>query len=410
MSIVVQLNKRSGQGSPLSTSQVDENWDAIEAGFLQAGDGSGDGTVSSVGFSAPAIFAVANAPVTTTGTITLTLTTQTANRVWAGPTTGSAATPTFRVLVGDDLPTVPVAKGGTGNTGFVSSRVIVSTASNVIGVSAVTTTELGYLSGVTGDIQAQINGKQNTITVLPIVNGGTGASTAQGARLAILPAIAASAAKFLRVNAGATDVEYATLLVGTSGSDVAWSTSGSNTTLNVPSASGSARGVVTTTAQTFAGEKTFTDAPKLTASTARTVQWLNSTNVLVGQVGFDYGANTTGELRVPSVAKTNQTRLTATTVLDETYNYIRSEQAAAATYTLPAADITLIGHEYFVKDSLGNAATRNIILRPDGSDKLDNVAGGTKTIGTAYGYIGVVCVDLGSSTYGWEVIVASGVS
>lgn len=40
-----------------------------------------------------------------TGTVTATLGTQTANKVFSGPTTGSAAMPTFRSLVGADLPT-----------------------------------------------------------------------------------------------------------------------------------------------------------------------------------------------------------------------------------------------------------------------------------------------------------------
>lgn len=44
------------------------------------------------------------------------LPTQTANTVWSGPTTGAAAAPTFRTLVAADLPTVPIAGGGTGQT------------------------------------------------------------------------------------------------------------------------------------------------------------------------------------------------------------------------------------------------------------------------------------------------------
>lgn len=41
-----------------------------------------------------------------TGAVTLTLGTQTANRVFAGPTTGSPATPTFRALVAADIPSL----------------------------------------------------------------------------------------------------------------------------------------------------------------------------------------------------------------------------------------------------------------------------------------------------------------
>jgi hypothetical protein len=65
---------------------------------------SGAGTVTSVGLSLPSIFAVTGSPVTNTGTLAATLNTEVTNSVWAGPASGSAATPTFRALVGADLP------------------------------------------------------------------------------------------------------------------------------------------------------------------------------------------------------------------------------------------------------------------------------------------------------------------
>lgn len=58
--------------------------------------------VTSVALSAPSIFAVAGSPVTTTGTIALTLATQTAGLVFAAPA-GSTGTPTFRALAFTDL-------------------------------------------------------------------------------------------------------------------------------------------------------------------------------------------------------------------------------------------------------------------------------------------------------------------
>ena len=61
--------------------------------------------VTSVGMTVPtSILSVAGSPITTTGTLAITLATQTANTVFSGPTTGSAATPTFRALVAADLP------------------------------------------------------------------------------------------------------------------------------------------------------------------------------------------------------------------------------------------------------------------------------------------------------------------
>lgn len=68
------------------------------------------GTVTSVGLSLPNIFSVSNSPVTSSGTLTATLSNQNANVIFAGPSTGSATTPTFRSLVADDIPTLTAAK------------------------------------------------------------------------------------------------------------------------------------------------------------------------------------------------------------------------------------------------------------------------------------------------------------
>lgn len=72
--------------------------------WAPANAATGSGTVTSVGLSLPSIFTVSNSPVTGSGTLTGTLATQSANVVFAGPTTGAAATPAFRSLVSADLP------------------------------------------------------------------------------------------------------------------------------------------------------------------------------------------------------------------------------------------------------------------------------------------------------------------
>jgi hypothetical protein len=72
-------------------------------------DGSGAWTtpagtgVTSVAFSAPAEFSVSGSPITSTGTITLSKANQSANQVYAGPTSGGAAAPAFRALVAADM-------------------------------------------------------------------------------------------------------------------------------------------------------------------------------------------------------------------------------------------------------------------------------------------------------------------
>ena len=53
--------------------------------------------------------------------------------------------------------------GKAGNS-YTASRALISNSSGNIAVSAVTSTELGYLDGVTSAIQTQLNGKQASIT------------------------------------------------------------------------------------------------------------------------------------------------------------------------------------------------------------------------------------------------------
>lgn len=79
---------------------------------------AGSGTVTSVALSVPGEFSVSGSPVTTSGTLAVSKATQSANTVWAGPTSGSAAAPTFRAVVAADLP-VFVASGSSHAAGAV---------------------------------------------------------------------------------------------------------------------------------------------------------------------------------------------------------------------------------------------------------------------------------------------------
>src|SRR5207344_3215002 len=83
-------------GQVLSTGGPAANPSWIAAG--------GTGTVTSVSLTVPGFLSVSGSPITTTGTLAVTLATQTANTVFSGPTSGGAATPTFRALVAADMP------------------------------------------------------------------------------------------------------------------------------------------------------------------------------------------------------------------------------------------------------------------------------------------------------------------
>jgi hypothetical protein len=115
-----------------------------------------------------------------------------------------------------------------------------------------------------------------------------------------------------------------TFAIGTTGNDINISSAGTTHTFNIPSASTTARGVVTTGAQTFVGSKTFNDVVSakvnLQAGTAATgtapLKFTSGTNLAVvenGAVEYD-GTNyfaTSGGVRY-TLAKT----LTATATLD----------------------------------------------------------------------------------------------
>lgn len=70
--------------------------------------GTGSGTVTSVTFTGDGIVdsSTPSTAVTTSGTVTATAKTQTANTVLAGPSSGSAVAPTFRSLVSADIPSL----------------------------------------------------------------------------------------------------------------------------------------------------------------------------------------------------------------------------------------------------------------------------------------------------------------
>lgn len=108
--------------------------------------------------------------------------TQFANLIYAGPTTGSDSTPTFRSLVAADLNTVvvPVANGGTSHSSYTAGDILY--ASNIGALSKLA------ISGSNGKVllstgsapswgAVSLSGAGITGT-LPIGNGGTGSANA----------------------------------------------------------------------------------------------------------------------------------------------------------------------------------------------------------------------------------------
>lgn len=92
---------------------------ATSGRFLRS-DASGTGTwqtaVTSIALTMPGGFSISGSPVTTTGTLAVDLDTQSANMVFAGPSSGGAAAPSYRALAGADLSAALVSPPTIGGT------------------------------------------------------------------------------------------------------------------------------------------------------------------------------------------------------------------------------------------------------------------------------------------------------
>jgi hypothetical protein len=118
-------------------------------------DASASGTVTSVALAAPSIFTVSGSPVTSSGTLTLSYS-GTALPVANGGTNSTTALNNNRVMQSSGGAIVEAAA-------ITASRALISDANGIPTHSSVTSTELGFVSGVTSAIQTQLNTKVQTI-------------------------------------------------------------------------------------------------------------------------------------------------------------------------------------------------------------------------------------------------------
>lgn len=105
--LMLQIKQATGPAAPWGVTPVANR----AVGFDGSGNPTsivvGSGTVTSVALSLPsAIFDVAGSPVTSSGTLAVSLDDQSANTILAGPVSGGAAAPTFRALVAADIPSL----------------------------------------------------------------------------------------------------------------------------------------------------------------------------------------------------------------------------------------------------------------------------------------------------------------
>lgn len=305
---------------------------------------TGVGSVTSVGLSLPAEFSVSGSPVTSTGTLGGAWASQTTNKVFASPN-GSTGTPTFRALAAADIPTIGAAQVTGNNLTAASTKISVASGTGATLTNATIDVNEGNLS------------LNNIGGTLGITKGGTGL-TALGGDGTIIG------------SNGTTNV-YLSPTVTTAASSVAFSRSGSNLNLNLPDADASNRGTVSTSAQTFAGAKTFNGL------------------VTAGAGAIGTATASAAAVNAQGVEDANYAVSTATATLDHSNNLVAiATLTAAVTYNLPACNATRDGWTYrFTKT--GND-TFGATIDPNGAEAFSDGAT-TKTLYSRFNGASCTC-------------------
>lgn len=117
-SFTLTVKPIGGTGISVAANSVESVFISTTLGSAVAIGVSGGG-VTSVAFAGDGVLfnSAAGTPITSSGNVSPTLLTQTANKVLSGPSSGSAANPTFRSLVAADIPAINLAGGSSVVTG-----------------------------------------------------------------------------------------------------------------------------------------------------------------------------------------------------------------------------------------------------------------------------------------------------
>lgn len=145
---VVLANKRA-LGLSDNGSVYFKTTDNANTGWVAIGGGGGSGTVTSVGLAMPGIFTVSGSPVTVSGTLTASLANQSANQVWAGPTSGGPAAPTFRQLRASELSPFGIPTNGV----LFSTGTLITSDPDFLWDPATGTFQVGLAGTRAGKIQ-----------------------------------------------------------------------------------------------------------------------------------------------------------------------------------------------------------------------------------------------------------------
>jgi hypothetical protein len=348
--------------------------------------GGGSGTVTSVAATVPSILAVTGSPITSSGTLAFSLATQTANQVFAGPTSGAAATPTFRALASADIPANAANTSGNAATAtaLASNPTNCSPGNYPLGIDASGNVESCTAAG----------GGSGTVTTVSVTtaNGVSGsvanATTTPAITLtlgAITPSSVAAVGTVTGSNLSGTNTGDQTTITGNAGTATALAANPANCSAGTlprgVDASGAGEGCA---AVALASEVTGTLANSSTTATA-----LNTASAIVARDGSGNFAAGTITAALTGNASTS-TALAANGANCSAGSFPLGVDASGASETCTALPTTISGtaNEITASASTG-AVTLSLSSTVNLSSKTLRVPNGTFlpggcTVGDSY--------------------------
>lgn len=214
-------DQTGNSGKCLGTDGSATSWVTCGSG------GGGSGTVTSVGLTMPSYFSVSGSPVTSSGSFTVTGSSQTAN-LFLGSPNGSSGAMTPRAIVSADIPTLNQNTTGSAATlsqTLTSGLPLIGAGTGVTtGTKSGNTTKFATTSGTLNS--GNTAGFDASGNIVDIGSGGGGGGITS-------------------INTDTTAGQ--TIVTGSTGTDFSIGTSSGVTTIALPDASATARGLLTAT-------------------------------------------------------------------------------------------------------------------------------------------------------------------